>query len=74
MEWLPISRYARPTKEWDYSDPKILVYSPSLGVIMARCILEDREEGIYSFRYDRSDFVASDVTHWMPLPKPPQGE
>ncbi len=68
MNWLPINQFVRPTEDYDYSFPQILVFSPSKGIKIARCIKSD---DTYYFTYDRDEYTIKDITHWMPLPPHP---
>jgi hypothetical protein len=77
MQWRKIETYPLPTEAWDFRHPKILVYSPTDGIQMVRCVKEDdgsRDEDAvrYTFRYDNDGFTVEDATHWMPLPEPPK--
>lgn len=68
--WLPIETYEKPTEEWDFSHPRALFFSEETGTVIGRCILQDKEDREYAFRFDR-DGVEFGPTHWMPLPKNP---
>lgn len=68
--WQPIETYALPKVGWDFDYPRALFFSEATGIVIGRCILEDKEESSYNFQYDRDSF-SFEPTHWMPLPKSP---
>jgi len=71
MGWEPIRTYVKPKKLYDFDFQKILVFSPSMGILIVQCRLEDEDEMLYKFRFDRDGLSVEDVTHWMQLPPPP---
>lgn len=67
-EWQPIescSVFSRPGEE----RKRILVYGPTLGIHLGYCI--DYGDGS---RFHAAEGFHGDwnITHWMPLPEPPQ--
>lgn len=71
MHWMPIESYEKPKDLYDYSYPKILIYSKSLGVLIVRCLMIDDDPLTYIFTFDQAAWQVSDITHWMPLPNEP---
>jgi hypothetical protein len=68
--WQPIETFVKPTKEYDYDQPRVLLYSPRTGIVIGMCLLVDEETKEYSFRYD-CEWWSIEPTHWMPLPENP---
>jgi len=63
MEWISVKDGLPETK----LDENVLVYTTS-GVVISRLV---KEYGNFVWQLPWGNFT-EDVTHWMPLPKPPQ--
>jgi len=65
MEWNPISTAPR-------DGTNILIYYRADGIIYDATFDADNYSEWVSSDYEITNFMQSDITHWMPLPYPPE--
>ena len=65
MEWISVKNHLPDSYKKD-----VLIYSPSCGVNIGFAI----DDSCCPFLCYDSDYDAYSITHWMPLPEPPESE
>ena len=70
--WIPVSE--RLPK---YGKPSLTIYHTknAISQITIRCLVEDRDDKLRVIWYDIENGLwvnGNNITHWMPLPEPPE--
>lgn len=72
--WIPVSERLP-----EYGEPSLTIYHTknATSQITIRCLVEDRDDKLRVIWYDIENGLwvnGNNITHWMPLPPPPEGE
>lgn len=73
-----ILTYTDTTPKWisikdkqPHHGQRVVYYFKEVGVHVGRYYVEQDEDGFHHVFTGPSGFLTDDVTHWMPLPEPP---
>ena len=70
--WIPVSERLP-----EYGEPSLTIYHTknATSQITIRCLVEDRDDKLRVIWYDIENGLwvnGNNITHWMPLPEPPE--